>query len=48
MLAMHLPTHLGAEVAAAHRQDLVTRARKRALLLPLRSARHRRRALRAD
>jgi hypothetical protein len=58
MLGMHLPTHLGVELAAAHRRDLeaVSRRRRRATatkkrigasLLTLRSARHRRRALRA-
>jgi hypothetical protein len=47
MDAMHLPTHLGVQLAAEHRRDLeAVSARRRPLLLLTRSARRRRRALR--
>jgi hypothetical protein len=46
MEPMHLPTHLGVQLAAEHRRDLEAVSARRRSLLPLRSARRRRRALR--
>jgi hypothetical protein len=47
MDAMHLPTHLGVQLAAEHRRDLAAvSARRRPLLLLTRSVRRHRRALR--
>jgi hypothetical protein len=47
MVPMHLPTHLGVQLAAEHRRDLeAVSERRRPLLLLTRSVRRRRRALR--
>jgi hypothetical protein len=46
MVPMHLPTHLGVQLAAEHRRDLEAVSERRRPLLLTRSVRRRRRALR--
>jgi hypothetical protein len=47
MVAMHLPSHLGVQLAAEHQRDLEAVSQRRRQLSLLRSARPPRRARRA-